>query len=137
MTGAGPPPAGLPVLDQSRFVRLMQMAGPEMGPELLARLDDDLSTVARGLHRALHGNGQPATIPPDWAELRAQTHVLIALAGTLGALRLHHMAEALNRQAHDRHPPDPAQVAALAALLDGLLHHIRACRAGLVPGARW
>ncbi|NUB44245.1 hypothetical protein GEU84_007615 [Fertoebacter nigrum] len=144
MTGRGTAFADLPFLDLARFERLMQMVGPDMGPELLARLEDDLAAVAAGLRRAMQDRDQPDWGQPDWggqpdwAELRGQTHVLIALAGTVGALRLQHLAEALNREAHERSGQDVAQATRmLAALLDELLQHVRDCRAGNVPGATW
>lgn len=80
--------ADAPDLSRDQFDRLMAIAGPEHGAELLHRLTLDLESVLERLEAAL-----PA---PDWAELRAQTHILIALAGAIGAQRLQYMAEAVN-----------------------------------------
>lgn len=81
-------------MDESRFFRLLDLAGPGTATELLSRLQDDLRTVERALVQALPG--------PDWDQIRAQTHVLIALAGAVGAIRLQHAASSLNQLAHQR-----------------------------------
>lgn len=78
-------------IDTDRFDRLMAMAGPTHGQELLQRLGADLESVQHRLTAAL--------VPPDWADLRAQSHILVALAGAVGAVRLQHMASALNTMA--------------------------------------
>lgn len=80
--------SGAPELCRDQFDRLMAIAGPEHSAELLHRLTLDLESVLERLEAAL-----PA---PDWAELRAQTHILVALAGAVGARRLQYMAEAVN-----------------------------------------
>ncbi|MFN6977715.1 MAG: response regulator, partial [Gemmobacter sp.] len=106
-----------PVMAMAQFERLMEVAGAEAAPELLRRLFEDLRHVERQMHVALGD--------PDWPELRAQTHVLIALAGAVGALRLQHMAEALNIVAHQRDAaalPDLAP--GLLTLLDDLIHFV-------------
>lgn len=91
-----PHPAEWPPLDQSGFQRLLALAGPADQHELIRRLTTDLQSVEHGLASGFAG--------PDWAELRAQSHVLKALAGTLGAQALHNAAERLNRQARRRDP---------------------------------
>lgn len=81
-----------PLRDRERYLRLMELAGAEAAQELLERLAEDLARVERGLSRALSG--------PDAAEVRSETHVLIALAGAVGATPLQRLAEALNAAAH-------------------------------------
>lgn len=81
-------------MDEARFFRLLEMAGSDTGPELVDRLQSDLLTVESALQRAL------PEVPPDWAEIRAQTHVLVALAGAVGAIGLQHLAEEMNSLAH-------------------------------------
>jgi hypothetical protein len=85
-----------PEMDQHQFLRLMELAGPDTAAELLRRLTADLDTVANGLRQGFQGPS------PDWDAVRAHTHVLIALAGVAGAVRLQHLAEAMNLQAHHR-----------------------------------
>ncbi|HEX9859472.1 MAG TPA: hypothetical protein VGA75_14020, partial [Paracoccaceae bacterium] len=84
-----PRTADWPPVDHSGFQRLLTLAGPADRHELIRRLITDLQSVEHGLARGFAG--------PDWAELRARSHVLKALAGTLGAQALHSAAERLNR----------------------------------------
>jgi len=81
-----------PEMDLDRFERLMAIAGASHKHELLFRLHADLENVQDRLAAAL--------ILPDWADLRAQTHILVALAGAVGAVRLQHLATSLNALAH-------------------------------------
>lgn len=106
-----------PDLERGRFDHLITIAGPVAARELLTRLETDLRRVERGLVAAFAG--------PDLAEIRGQTHVLIALAGAVGAASLQSLAEALNEAAHQA---DTARLAAMSAraltLLDRLIHFI-------------
>ena len=108
-----------PQVEPAQFQELLQMAGPKMAAELLNHLQNDLRAAERGLLAAAHG--------PDWPEVRRQTHVMIALAGTAGATLLHQLAQALNVLAHQP-KPDPGSLHSLLpqALeqLDMLIHFI-------------
>ncbi len=84
--------------DHARFQGLMAVAGPEGARELLDRVVEDLRRVEREIVQALAEG--------DRAEIRAQTHVLIAVSGAVGAVRLQGMAQELNARAHDRDAPD-------------------------------
>jgi two-component system, OmpR family, aerobic respiration control sensor histidine kinase ArcB len=114
--------------DTTNLDRLLKMAGPTAAAELLQRLEDDLQTVERGLVQAV-----PAR---DWPEIRAQTHVLIALAGVVGAVPLQRLAEQLNAAAHTT---DMATLGSLAPTalrhLDGLIHFVGnlAANSGAAP----
>jgi len=79
-------------LDDTRFQRLLEIAGPQGSIELLSRLIDDLTNVKEQINKA--------TLEMDQAGLRAHTHVLISLAGAVGADRLHSLAQVLNSAAH-------------------------------------
>ena len=74
------------------FDGLIQLAGPVVAPELLSQLDDDLGLIEEELTQALAAQDIPA--------IRHQTHVLIALAGSVGAEGLLQLAKSLNAQAH-------------------------------------
>ncbi len=104
-------------LDTGRFEALLEMAGPESRAELLTRLLSDLRSVERGL---VLGCSEP-----DHALIRSQTHVLIAVAGAVGAERLMKSAESLNAAGRTR---DADAVKAVApetlALLDDLIHFV-------------
>ncbi|MFZ5710852.1 MAG: response regulator [Pseudomonadota bacterium] len=91
---AAEPGEGLPDLDPSQLEHLLEISGPEASRELMDRLCSDLSRCRDGLCRAIESD--------DRAAMRAETHVLIALAGAIGANRLRKLAEALNLSAHRR-----------------------------------
>lgn len=74
--------------DQSVMDRLLEAAGPDGRIELLRHLDDDLRVTLETMERAV--------AQEDVTELRAQTHILIAISGAVGADRLCRFAEALN-----------------------------------------
>lgn len=80
--------------DQSAFETLLTIAGPATSRELLAQVKVDLDGIRRSL--------EPAMDSLDWVVLRAQSHVLMSVAGSLGAVGLHFRAEALNRTAQTR-----------------------------------
>ena len=102
------------VLDGS-LQRLMEMAGPQVARDLMERLGIDLDSVAAALRDA----GAVA----DWACLRGQSHILIALAGVAGARQLQSVAERLNQIAQGGDP------AALHQALPGCLSMIASLRA--------
>lgn len=110
------------------FRRLMQLAGPEAGPDLLARLSEDLQAVEQGLTAGL--------AQTDWQAIRAHSHVLVALAGAVGATPLQLLAEDLNRIAHLQQAAAlPALAAAGLPLLNRLRQYVSDHRAGLPPAS--
>lgn len=92
---AAPPPPSAGPFDPLHLDRLLALAGPDEGRELLTRMHDDLDTVGRGL---VEGQARG-----DRGLLRARTHVLISLAGAVGNESLQTLAEDLNTAARDRH----------------------------------
>jgi two-component system aerobic respiration control sensor histidine kinase ArcB len=90
------PFAPIAQLDPAAFDALLKMAGPAVAAELTQRILSDLQATERALLAASHA--------PNWPAIRAQTHILIALAGTAGAPRLHHLAQAINDLAHQPAP---------------------------------
>ncbi len=87
-------PADRPPFSTLHLDRLLALAGDDNGAELLGRLTQDFRMVQTGVQAGLS--------EPDFALLRARTHVLVSLAGAIGADHLQAMAETLNRAAHDR-----------------------------------
>lgn len=75
-------------MDGAQFIRLLELIGPQVGAELVIQLLADLQTARQALVQAFD--------PPDWASLRAHSHVLTALAGTVGAKRLQQLSEQMN-----------------------------------------
>jgi len=97
--GAGDAGLGLK-MDQVRFDALLDVAGPDGSLELLQRLHEDLCSVRDALDAGVrHG---------DIPEIRAQTHILIAISGAVGADRLYRLAEVLNIAAKRRRTDDLA-----------------------------
>ena len=82
-----------PVLDAGRVQELLGIAGPIAAAELMERLKSDLSNVGIGL-------GQAVGSSLDIDAIRAETHVLISLAGAIGATPLYNLATTLNAAAH-------------------------------------
>ena len=60
----------------------------------MSKLQADTDTVAEGLTR-----GRQSL---DLAEIRSQTHILISVAGAIGATTLQHIAQRLNAAANRR-----------------------------------
>jgi hypothetical protein len=109
-------------MDVARFDALLEVAGADR-PELLERLHADLCSVRDALDRAL--------VQDDLAEVRAQTHILIAVSGAVGADRLYRLAEVLNIAAKRRRTADlPALYAPCRADLTDLLDYVARRAAG-------
>ncbi len=81
-----------PLTNRDRLDRLLEIAGPLEATELLTRLASDLRRVRQNMSRGV--------AEMDQALLRAETHVLISLAGAVGAEALHSLANRLNGAAH-------------------------------------
>ncbi|MEM9392940.1 MAG: response regulator [Pseudomonadota bacterium] len=81
-----------PVTNRDRLDRLLEIAGPSGASELLKRLSSDLRRVQQNMSRGV--------AEMDQSLLRAETHVLISLAGAVGAEGLHALANRLNGAAH-------------------------------------
>jgi HPt (histidine-containing phosphotransfer) domain-containing protein len=106
---------GISEFDPTRLGHLLDLAGPDLAEELLARLTEDLSATGEKL--AL------GTAAADWTLLREGSHVLISLAGSVGAISLQGMAETLNALAHQQDQDTlqtlmPPLTGELSALID-------------------
>jgi HPt (histidine-containing phosphotransfer) domain-containing protein len=115
-------PKGLDAFDAARLDHLLALTGPDLARELLTRLVEDLSGTATQLH--------DGAATGDWKRLREGTHVLISLAGSVGATSLQARAEAMNAAAHRQ---DTAEVATLKPdlqrELSALIAHVRSVKA--------
>lgn len=110
---AGPAALGFgQQINRARFDALLAVAGAEGARELLERLHEDL--------RSVHATLEIAVAACDIPQIRAQTHILIALSGAVGADRLHQLAEVLNIAAKRRRTGD------LVALYDPCRADLRA-----------
>ena len=128
--GAAPGPGeDAAIFDPGPLTRVCALAGPQVGREILDRLMLDLiETLARldrvssGLHAAgggaggggAGGGGAGFGAGGDLVELRATTHVLIALAGTAGASLLLRKVQTLDyRLQYDPRTALPPDLGAL------------------------
>ena len=113
---------GIADFDPTRLAHLLQITGPSLGPELLARLTEDLTTTQNTLATGAR--------TADWTRLREGSHVLISLSGSVGALSLQAMSESLNALAHAQNRDAlVALMPPLDAELSALIRLIRATRA--------
>ena len=121
---AQPRPATAALLGDGRALAdILAMAGPETAARILIQMQADLAATAAAL--------RPALTLGDWATIRAQSHVLISVAGTIGAMRLHALAIDLNTAAHAQ---DARQTAALAAPLMADLDALTALLTARIAG---
>ena len=86
-------PQGPQVLDEAALIRLLALAGPTDAFELMRRLRVDLHDVAVGLTAGLASH--------DTVAIRRHSHVLLAIAGTIGAQHIYLMAQTLNQSARE------------------------------------
>lgn len=84
------------VVNRGVFDTLVETIGADSTAELLGKLQADTDTVAEGLVR-----GQRSL---DLSEIRSQTHILISVAGAIGARRLQLIAQRLNAAANRQEP---------------------------------
>ncbi len=80
-------------VDRAVFEELRDAIGPEMIGELLSRVRIDIAEQREAISAAIASDDLPA--------MRRATHVLISVAGAVGAVPLQRMAEELNRVAND------------------------------------
>lgn len=80
------------IVDHSVIDMLAASIGAEKMTELLQKVGSDLRNVRSGISSGIDAK--------DTNAIRAASHVLISVAGAIGANRTQHLAEALNRAAH-------------------------------------
>ena len=99
---------GPSVIDMAVYDALCEAIGGEMMDELLEKVVGDLESAGADLAGALE--------PLDAASIRSASHILISVAGAIGATRLQDRARELNTGAH-------------AESLDGMAVQVRNCLA--------
>ncbi len=124
--GPAADPAGLDeggrLVDVATFEALCEAIGAETMAELLDKVVADLLGAQRELAAALPGL--------DRDPIRSASHILISVAGALGAVRLQACARALNAAAHgDDRAPIEAGVRRTIAEIDAAVAFARARRA--------
>ena len=105
-------------LDANALTRLLTLAGPVDGPELMRRLIDDLGGVTAGITASLANK--------DSAAMRHHSHVLLGLSGEIGAQHIYVSAQHLNQLAKDNAIMQAApQATAVMQHLSELIGHLR------------
>lgn len=105
-------------LDEGKFADLLDIAGRETAVELVQRLDEDLTNVGVALANAVEG-----------ATLNAQSHILMAIAGTIGATRVFDLARNLNLMVNMTEPKGLASLLAeMRFALNDLIQRVRMIR---------
>lgn len=87
-----PPMPDQPAIDEEIFGQLCATFDRERLPELLGKVRTDIANGCASVRTAVE-NG-------DMSQLRAATHVLIAVAGAIGALGLQNLSQRLNSAGH-------------------------------------
>ena len=98
------------VIDLAPLNAILKMAGPAQADVLIRTFRDDLQATEIGLDQAWNG--------PDCAALRRHSHILTALAGTVGDTDLQAAADILNAVAHSQ--DEKAILAMKAQIMQGL-----------------
>ncbi len=112
------------IFDEQRFAALLDLAGPAHALDLAMRLDEDLSRVSQAL--------TVAAVDLDRPKLRETSHVLLAIAGTVGANRLCDLATRLNARVRgDEGGAFSDLLPEIALWLDDLITRVRRARAAL------
>ncbi|MFV0475529.1 MAG: response regulator [Pikeienuella sp.] len=112
------------VIERMIYESLSASIGPEAMTELLARIEADLQAMRADLGEAV-GSG-------DLDLIARASHVMISVAGSIGAVRLQRQAERMNRLAHGGEA-EPAARLAVDALpeLERVVGFVQGERKGL------
>lgn len=102
-----------PVIDESIYEGLVQAIGREAISELLGKVDADVRSAQARLSRGLETG--------DIAEVRSASHILISVAGAIGAIQVQKGAKQLNATAHEG---DLASLRELASRLRGEIEQL-------------
>ncbi len=103
-------PQGSPTrnaIDVDRFRALLEMAGDAHREELLTQIEVDLKQTSSALQQALDRT--------DMAKMRAATHALVSLVGTLGAWDAMVEIQRMNQLADQFDTPEFAELAPIVA----------------------
>lgn len=80
------------VIDRNIYDTLAEAIGPVAMAELLGKVNPDIRAARDRLTRALD--------PLDLGEIRSVTHILISVAGAIGAVSVHDLAKRMNAAGH-------------------------------------
>jgi CheY-like chemotaxis protein len=112
------------VVDPAIYDALCETIGGELMAELLEKVEGDLVQSRNDLPRSL--------APLDLGPIRSASHILISVAGAIGATQLQARARSLNTIAHDERTPDiAAEVPRCVAEIDAAVEFAREKRAAV------
>ena len=107
--------------EAERLAALLALAGEVTAAELTQRLDEDLTSVGLAL-----------TGSQDCLMLHAQSHILLSIAGTIGATTVFELAKHLNALTRMAEPVGiPAVLAEIGVALNDLILRIRSLRSDM------
>ena len=117
----GKPPEIAGLIERTIYDSLATSIGEEVMGELLTRVEADLASVRARIDAAAEEG--------DVDEMRGASHILVSVAGAVGAVRLQRHAEKLNRLANDQDIEGAAALAVEALPeLDGVMRFVVAER---------
>ena len=108
-------PTDTKMIDRSVFETLVSAVGRDNMTELIAKIQNDLKSVQTAMTDFI------AKLATEG--IRAQTHILVSVAGAVGALNLQATAEKLNHAANQNQHPE---MKSLYVICDNQLTHLRA-----------
>ena len=115
-------PAVTDSFDHDGFAALPGLAGPDLAAELARRVDEDLTSIGLILTK-------PCV---DRVVMQAQSHILVSIAGTIGAVGLCALARLFNARALLVEPGGLAiNLLELRRVLHEVSARVRVMRAGL------
>jgi CheY-like chemotaxis protein len=107
-----------PVIDRNSYETLAEAIGPAAMTELLGKVNSDI--------RAARARLVPALDPVDLGEIRSVTHILISVAGAVGALPVQEKAKQMNAAGHrDDAAAVERDMQELLGEIDRLLEYVR------------
>lgn len=109
------------LIDHTVFNNLVSAVGRNNMSELMSKIQADLASVQQALTECINDQ--------DWIGARAQTHILVSVAGAVGAIKLQKTAEQLNHAANQNLEID---IASLYKTCDEQLTALRCELSGVV-----
>ncbi len=107
-----------PVIDRNVYDTLAEAIGPAAMTELLGKVDSDIQAARARLVQALD--------PVDLGEVRSVTHILISVAGAVGALPVQERARQMNAAGHrDDAAEIERDMQGLLGEIDRMLEYVR------------
>ena len=107
-----------PVIDRNIYDTLAEAIGPAAMTELLGKVDSDIQAARAKLVQALD--------PVDLGEVRSVTHILISVAGAIGALPVQERAKQMNAAGHrDDAAAVERDMQGLLSEIDRMLEYVR------------